>query len=206
MLFPQFSTRKKYYLVVVFFFVLPGGDDIFYRETTPPNSKILINFWGLPLRVLCIGIILAAIQICLVWAGNSHSAAGSGADANRPWIMVSLARDVWSKGGKHAFSVIKEMSGNPNGINVHFSRITPEFIADTQPAFIILSPQGTPWCRYSVSGFPPLCNCRTPPLCMERRPQTPSSAQVPSRRTIQIRFADARANTEGAFGFAPDDG
>ena len=104
---------------------------------------------GFPVRVLCISIILAALQIGLVWAGGSASESGSGADANRPWIMVSLARDVWSKGGGHAFSVIKEMSGNPNGINVHFSRITPEFIADTQPAFIILSPQGTPWCRYS---------------------------------------------------------
>ena len=107
-------------------------------------------FNRVPRRVLGIGLILAAVQTGVTWAGDASDNVGrAGGEKDRPWIMVSLARDVWSMGGRRAFSVIKEMSGNPNGINIHFSRMTPELIADTQPAFIILSPQGTPWCRYS---------------------------------------------------------
>jgi len=107
-------------------------------------------FHGFPLKILGMGLILATVQTGVPWAGDSsHNPAGAGGEPDRPWIMVSLARDIWSTGGRRAFSVIKEMSGNPNGLNIHFSRMTPELIADTQPAFIILSPQGTPWCRYS---------------------------------------------------------
>jgi GMP synthase (glutamine-hydrolysing) len=32
---------------------------------------------------------------------------------------------------------------------LHFSKVTYELIADMKPEFIILSPQGTPWCRYT---------------------------------------------------------
>ncbi len=56
---------------------------------------------------------------------------------------------MWSKAGRTAYSVIKGLSGNPNGIYLHFSQLTPELVAEKQPAFIVLSPQGTPWCRYS---------------------------------------------------------
>jgi len=54
-----------------------------------------------------------------------------------------------SGGCRNVFSVIRDLSGNPNGKIVHFSRITPEMVAEIEPAFVILSPQGTPWCRYS---------------------------------------------------------
>jgi len=107
-------------------------------------------FNRIPRKVLGIGLILAAVQMGVTWAGDSsNDTERAWGEKDGPWIMVSLARDIWSIGGKRAFSVIKEMSGNPNGINIHFSKMTPELIADLQPAFIILSPQGTPWCRYS---------------------------------------------------------
>lgn len=67
----------------------------------------------------------------------------------RPWVMVGLSPDGCSRGCKHVFSVVKELSGNPNGLIVHFSKVTPEWLAELQPSFIILSPQGTPWCRYT---------------------------------------------------------
>lgn len=63
--------------------------------------------------------------------------------------MVGLSHDMWSKAGRTVYSVIKGLSGNPNGIYLHFSQLTPELVAEKQPAFIVLSPQGTPWCRYS---------------------------------------------------------
>jgi GMP synthase (glutamine-hydrolysing) len=68
---------------------------------------------------------------------------------SRPWLMVGLSPDGCSRGCRHVFSVVKELSGNHNGLIVHFSKVTPEWLAEIQPAFIILSPQGTPWCRYT---------------------------------------------------------
>jgi len=66
-----------------------------------------------------------------------------------PWIMVAMSVSPYAGSGGRAFSVIKELSGNPNGRVVHFSQVTYELIADARPAFIILGPQGTPWCRYT---------------------------------------------------------
>jgi len=60
-----------------------------------------------------------------------------------------MSASPYAGSGGRAFSVIKEMSGNSNGKVVHFSQATYELIADTRPAFIILGPQGTPWCRYT---------------------------------------------------------
>jgi GMP synthase (glutamine-hydrolysing) len=76
-------------------------------------------------------------------------AAKSATVSARPWIMVTMSASPHSGSGGRAFSVIKEMSGNPNGKVVHFSQVTYEMIADMRPAFIILGPQGTPWCRYT---------------------------------------------------------
>lgn len=63
--------------------------------------------------------------------------------------MVGLAPDGCAGGCRNAFNVVKELSGNPNGQIMHFSKVTYELIADMKPEFIILSPQGTPWCRYT---------------------------------------------------------
>jgi GMP synthase (glutamine-hydrolysing) len=67
----------------------------------------------------------------------------------RPWIMVSLAPDGCTRGCRNAFNVIRELSGNPNGHILHFSEMTYDLVAHMKPEFIILSPQGTPWCRYT---------------------------------------------------------
>ncbi len=66
----------------------------------------------------------------------------------KPWLFVNLVPEMGRSGGK-AFSVIRELSGNPKGIVVHFSKITYEYIEELQPEFMVLSPQGTPWCRYT---------------------------------------------------------
>jgi GMP synthase (glutamine-hydrolysing) len=72
-----------------------------------------------------------------------------GAKSDRPWLMVSLAPYSAARGGMRAYSVIRRLSGNPHGIMLHFSEVTPELVAEKKPEFIILSPQGTPWCKYS---------------------------------------------------------
>ncbi|MEI8183100.1 MAG: gamma-glutamyl-gamma-aminobutyrate hydrolase family protein [Desulfomonile sp.] len=67
----------------------------------------------------------------------------------RPWIMVGLTPEGCAGGCRRLHSVIRELSGNPNGLILHFSQVTPELVSETQPEFIVLSPQGTPWCRYT---------------------------------------------------------
>lgn len=69
------------------------------------------------------------------------------AEVSRPWIMVGLS--PWNQGGGRAFSVIKQLSGNSHGIFVHFTKFSLELVRETEPEFIILSPQGTPWCQYT---------------------------------------------------------
>jgi GMP synthase (glutamine-hydrolysing) len=63
--------------------------------------------------------------------------------------MVSLSPDGCSGGCRNVYSVVQRLSGNPNGIIVPFKQLTPEMVAEKRPAFIILSPQSTPWCRYA---------------------------------------------------------
>jgi GMP synthase (glutamine-hydrolysing) len=101
-------------------------------------------------RLLSLVLLLACITLSESWAGDSQrTKSPSNAENVRPWIMVSLSHDLWSRAGAHAQSVIKELSGNPRCIYMHFSKLTLEMVAETKPAFIVLSPQGTPWCRYS---------------------------------------------------------
>jgi GMP synthase (glutamine-hydrolysing) len=97
---------------------------------------------------------LVAISVVAILAtGLSEIGIATAADKvkkeDRPWLMVGLSTDGCSRGCNRVFSVIKELSGNPNGMIMHFSKVTREVLAEMQPEFILLSPQGTPWCRYS---------------------------------------------------------
>ncbi len=96
--------------------------------------------------LVALSISLSGAELCMA---KGKMNVGEQADKNRrPWLMVSLT-PRGSVGSRHVISVIKKLSGNPNVIVRHFGLITPEFINDTQPEFIVLSPQGTPWCRYT---------------------------------------------------------
>ena len=102
---------------------------------------------------------LAAAVLCVFAAGTmtAADAAREFADGDapamhqqngRPWVFVSLTPSP-SMSGRQAYAVIKRLSRNSNGLIKHFSEITAEWVAEKQPAFIVLSPQGTPWCRYN---------------------------------------------------------
>jgi len=123
-----------------------------YKVRFPSSDRTFMTAFlnRFPQRVLCVGFIFALSISSALWAKDSSGEANQpDSEVSRPWLMVSLTQDLWSRAGRHAFSVITELSGNHNGLNIHFSQVTPELIADKRPAFIILSPQGTPWCRYS---------------------------------------------------------
>ncbi|MFH0822380.1 MAG: gamma-glutamyl-gamma-aminobutyrate hydrolase family protein [Pseudomonadota bacterium] len=92
------------------------------------------------------------VYVCLLcWTDLPRLGAAepqSGSMAARPWLMVSLAPGGASGGCRHVFSVITSLSSNPNGRILHFNEVTSELVRDMDPEFIVLSPQGTPWCRY----------------------------------------------------------
>ncbi len=85
-----------------------------------------------------------------VSAGNSHAVPERAqAGESVPWLMVGLSPNGCSKGCRSVFSAIEAVSGNSNGITAPFWKVTPEYVAEMKPAFLVLSPQSTPWCRYS---------------------------------------------------------
>jgi len=95
------------------------------------------------------------IAMCLLlnlsssaFPGSLGQPEGRGAAHRRPWIMIGLSTDGCSGGCKRLRSVISEMSGNNNVVTLDFRSATFETISDLDPEFLVLSPQGTPWCRY----------------------------------------------------------
>jgi GMP synthase (glutamine-hydrolysing) len=82
-------------------------------------------------------------------AGNVTPTSANPPQAKKQWLLVGLSPEGASGGSSKLFSVIKELSGNPNGVMLHFSKVNYDVLADLKPEFIILSPQGTPWCRYT---------------------------------------------------------
>jgi len=107
-------------------------------------------FYGRVLRAASLGIVL----IVLCWpAARAEVPAAGGVNAEvadiHPWMMVALTPDGCAGGCRRLHSVVRDLSGNPRGLIYHFSQVTLDLIAEIQPEFIILSPQGTPWCRYT---------------------------------------------------------
>lgn len=98
---------------------------------------------------------LLAVLLCLTSQTDLPAADKASRDtelaqkARRPWLMIGLSPDGCARGCRNLFSVVKNLSGNPNGIIEHFSRVTLDYLLEIQPEFLVLSPQGTPWCKYT---------------------------------------------------------
>lgn len=101
-------------------------------------------------RVALLFVFVSFGLVSLVFADALSEKSGQQeAESRSPWIMVGLTPEGCGGGCRRLFSVIKEISGNPNGIMLNFNRVTLEFVMETKPEFVVLSPQGTPWCRYT---------------------------------------------------------
>ncbi|MFC1834404.1 type 1 glutamine amidotransferase [Thermodesulfobacteriota bacterium] len=77
---------------------------------------------------------------------SSRSAGGS--DEPARWLMINMSTHEHSRMGRKMFRVVKTLSGNPHGKIIHFTKLSPELLAESDPEFIVLGPQSTPWCRY----------------------------------------------------------
>lgn len=109
---------------------------------------------ALQIKRRVLGVVLAVVCMCvagadLCMAQAKISSTEAAIKHSRPWVLVNLTSGSGSRGSRNVFSVIKKLSGNPNGLIRHFTQVTREFIEAEQPEFIVLSPQGTPWCRYT---------------------------------------------------------
>lgn len=67
----------------------------------------------------------------------------------KPWLMISLNPDGFSRGSRNVQSVIDNITGDKRGVSMHFKEVTLDVLEELSPEFIVLSPQGTPWCRYT---------------------------------------------------------
>lgn len=103
------------------------------------------------LVVFFVGVLLIGTGLSDAFARAEHTEQSADTVRTSPWLLVNLSRSRSYRGGGAVYNVIKQLSGNPNGMVLPFDDVTAELLAEKQPAFIILSPQGTPWCRYSGS-------------------------------------------------------
>lgn len=97
--------------------------------------------------LLLLVVLYVAIGTCL--DSRADQIRGSGNSPGKSWLMISLNPDGHSRGGKNVQSVIENISGEKKCVSLHFRDVTLELLEELAPAFIVLSPQGTPWCRYT---------------------------------------------------------
>lgn len=101
-------------------------------------------------------LLIVLVALCVLWLAPDSGAWGAKTEVksskaqpqSEQWLMISLCRNGCSRGCKKLFRVVQQISGNPNGWIFHYSDVTLELIDSLNPEFIILGPQGTPWCRY----------------------------------------------------------
>ncbi len=99
------------------------------------------------------GFLVLVNALWLLFASALLSEANNGMEAKneglKPWLMISLAPDAHSRGARNVQSVIESITGEKRWVSMHFKDVTLEKLEELSPAFIVLSPQGTPWCRYT---------------------------------------------------------
>lgn len=79
---------------------------------------------------------------------GSHQADVLSTSASQGWIVVNLFTGRTSKQAERVRDVFVRLGAQGRGIVLPFSEITVENMARLKPAFLVLSPNGMPWCRY----------------------------------------------------------
>jgi GMP synthase (glutamine-hydrolysing) len=115
---------------------------LFIRKRVVPLLSWLAN-----LAFACLFMVVAG----LVCPDSPDAQEVSKEAHHRPWIMIGLSPDGCSGGCRRVRAVISEISGNKNVVTLDFRTALIDTISDLNPEFIVLSPQGTPWCRYTGS-------------------------------------------------------
>ncbi len=104
-------------------------------------------------HVVAVLVVFGCLLCCdAAWTEETLNAQTAPPEAGRrPWLMVSMGPGGGcSRGCRHAFNVVTSLTGL-KGVTLPFTEVTAEKVAALAPAFIVLGPQGTPWCRYTGS-------------------------------------------------------
>jgi GMP synthase (glutamine-hydrolysing) len=79
---------------------------------------------------------------------NSLEQPGKPLEPSSLWIVVNLFGGKTSKQANIVREKLIRLGVGGTGIILPYSEVTTENIARLRPAFLALSPNGTPWCRY----------------------------------------------------------
>jgi GMP synthase (glutamine-hydrolysing) len=69
-------------------------------------------------------------------------------EASSVWVVVNLFTGRTSKQAVRVQATLERLGAGGRGIVLPYSEVTVENMAKLQPAFLALSPNGMPWCRY----------------------------------------------------------
>ena len=72
-------------------------------------------------------------------------------EASQIWIVVNLFGGRTSEKAVRVLKAIEGLGAGGKGIILPYSEITVERMMRLKPAFLVLSPNGIPWCRYKGS-------------------------------------------------------
>ena len=67
------------------------------------------------------------------------------------WVVVNLFTGRSSKQAVRVRDTLARLGAEGQGIILPFREVTAESMAKLRPAFLALSPNGVPWCRYKGS-------------------------------------------------------
>ena len=79
-------------------------------------------------------------------------------DATSLWIVVNLFTGRTSRQAVKVQETMKCLGAEGSGIVLPYSDITIENMKKLRPAFLVLSPNGIPWCRYKGKNGEDLAN------------------------------------------------
>ncbi|MFA6224456.1 MAG: gamma-glutamyl-gamma-aminobutyrate hydrolase family protein [Desulfomonilaceae bacterium] len=79
-------------------------------------------------------------------------------DATSLWIVVNLFTGRTSRQAVKVQETMKRLGAEGSGIVLPYSDITIENMKKLRPAFLVLSPNGIPWCRYKGKNGEDLAN------------------------------------------------
>jgi GMP synthase (glutamine-hydrolysing) len=116
---------------------------------------------------LVVMIVTAALWTCRsagatepapVQGSNVQEAVASPLEASSVWIVVNLFTGRTSKQAVIVRDTLARLGAGGQGIVLPFSEITVENMKKLRPAFLALSPNGIPWCKYKGRNHVDLMN------------------------------------------------
>lgn len=99
------------------------------------------------LCIMALTVMTDSIPDCLAANGETQKMSAS-PDVNSVWVVVNLFTGRSSKQAVIVQETLERLGAEGRGIVLPYSDITVENMEKLRPAFLALSPNGIPWCKY----------------------------------------------------------